>query len=195
MFGNFGKLCNDYSKLNRLAFAILCEKIALLQVVLASKDIWLRGAITSGETFIDTEENQIIGKAYIDAYKLENTYAIYPRVIIDTKIINELEFKNEKDFLDFYNQNYMLIYNWKNHSIKKDIPLFISFITYIDNLESKDEAKIFLEDIVNNIQHNLYGDIGLYEKYFWLVEYSKDCLNNREDTEYDGFLNQLNDLG
>ncbi|HID27329.1 MAG TPA: hypothetical protein EYP22_05835 [Methanosarcinales archaeon] len=81
MIGNFGDLHNLYSKLNRLAFALLCEKIALLQVYLASKDIWLRGAITSGETFIDVEENQIIGKAYIDAYKLESNYAIYPRVI------------------------------------------------------------------------------------------------------------------
>jgi len=196
MFGNFGELCNEYSKLNRLAFAILCEKIALLQVFLSSRDIWLRGAITSGETFIDPTENQIIGKAYIDAYKLENTYATYPRVIIDTKLIKTLEFKNEKAFLDFYNQtDYILIYNWENHSIKKDIPLFISFITYIDNLENDKEAMELLENIVKNIENNLYSDIGLYKKYFWLVEYTKDCLSNRNDKKYDYLLTQLKELG
>jgi len=196
MFRNFGKLYNEYSKLNRLAFAILCEKIALLQVLLSSKDIWLRGAITSGETFIDTMENQIIGKAYIDAYKLESNYALYPRVIIDTKLIKELEFKNEKDFLDFYNQtDYILIYNWGKYSIKKDVPLFISFITYIDNFKSDVEAAEFLENIIENIENNLYGDIGLYEKYFWLVEYIKDCLRSRNDNKYDDLLARLKELG
>jgi len=195
MIGNFGDLHNLYSKLNRLAFALLCEKIALLQVYLASKDIWLRGAITSGETFIDVEENQIIGKAYIDAYKLESNYAIYPRVIIDTKLIKELEFKNEKEFLDFYNQNYVLVYNWENHSIKKDLPLFISFITYIDNLEKESEAKNLFESIVNNIENNIYGDISLYKKYFWLVEYTKDCLSNQNNKKYDYLLTQLKGLG
>jgi len=191
----FKELYDSYVKLNQLAFAILCEKISLLQFYLASKDIWLRGAITSGETFIDSAENQIIGKAYIEAYKLESEYAKYPRVIIDSKLIKELEFKNEKEFLEFYNQTYQLIFNWENHTIEKDIPLFISFISYVDNLVDEKEATDLLENIVNYMQQNIYINIGLYKKYFWLVQYTKDCIRNRKDNKYKNLLEKLEELG
>lgn len=61
----------------------ICIAVSKIQKRLALNDIWIRGAISSGKTYFDQNNNQIVGPAYIDSYLLENELAIYPRVILD----------------------------------------------------------------------------------------------------------------
>jgi hypothetical protein len=45
----------------------------------------LRGGITEGAVY--HEDEKIVGPALVDAYKLEKNVAIYPRIIVDSKIV------------------------------------------------------------------------------------------------------------
>ena len=81
----------------------LCVAVGLIQASLALKNIWLRGGISSGEAFFDQHEYQVVGQAYIDAYLLEQQTALYPRIVIDGKIIKEFKLKSAKDFIEKIN--------------------------------------------------------------------------------------------
>ena len=49
----------------------LCVAVGLIQQYLALKDIWLRGAISSGDAYFNSEKSQVVGRAYINSYLLE----------------------------------------------------------------------------------------------------------------------------
>lgn len=128
----------------------LCIAIGFLQATLAVNDILLRGAISSGDVYFNSEENQVIGKAYIDAYLLEEKFVSNPQVILDNKIINELGFDNSKDLIDvinekengylkYHNCGKTILYEWKEPNnlkkdfIQKEFPLFINYLDLIFN--------------------------------------------------------------
>lgn len=137
-------------KENIKIFSHLCLFVALVQEALALENIWLRGAISFGDIFFDEKRKQIIGQGYINAYLLEEKQAIYPRVIIDNRIINFLEQNSSKELIKSVNAlkriNWKgnILYNWDTKSdvrmfydnksspyaFTKDIPLFID---YLDN--------------------------------------------------------------
>jgi hypothetical protein len=87
----------------------LCVAIGVLQSNLALNDIWMRGAISSGKTYFNRANNQIVGPAYITAYELEQNKAIFPRVILDSKIIRELNFTSSSDLINSINRGYSSI--------------------------------------------------------------------------------------
>ncbi|CAM3857150.1 hypothetical protein [Arcobacter cloacae] len=156
----------------------LCIAVGKIQCKLALHNIWLRGAISSGETYIDSEEKQIVGAGYINAYLLEANHAIVPRVIIDNKIIYELELDSSDVLINKLNRTqhqYLFQWNWYgNHMIKieKDIPLFIN---YFHNIENDD-----LLMVMNNIQENIYSDVTLYKKFKWVSDYLISYLYHKE---------------
>ena len=97
----------------------LCIAIAFLQSLLSVLDIWLRGGISSGETYFDEKNHQIIGKAYIEAYLLEEKLVSNPHVVLDNKIINELGFKNSDELIDKINDIHRLDDNWNGFGADK----------------------------------------------------------------------------
>ena len=78
----------------------LCIAIGVLQSLLSVLDIWLKGGISSGETYFNEENHQIIGKAYIEAYLLEEKLVSNPHVVLDNKIINELGLKSSDELIN-----------------------------------------------------------------------------------------------
>ena len=82
----------------------LCIAVGLIQQNLAIEGIWLRGAITYGDTYFNAKESQIVGPAYINAYLLEEQLAINPRVILDNKIVHELGYTNAGQLIDVINR-------------------------------------------------------------------------------------------
>ncbi len=170
----------------------LCIAVGLIQQNLALKDIWLRGAISSGKTYFNSNNNQIVGPAYINAYLLEEKLAIHPRVILDSKIITELGFSTAMDFIQALNQSDSLYYtnwgkrilfNWNSlppqnrvDEIKQDVPLFID---YLSSLFDKTEKEKILR-IVGNIEANIYKDVNIYKKYRWVTDYFKTLLISAE---------------
>lgn len=156
--------------------SLLCNAIKIIQQNLAKKDIWIRGAISYGDIYFDNERKQVIGEGYINAYLLESNYAIYPRVILDNKIVKFLQFKSSEDCISGINGfGEKILYSWKRNAssivdidkvingIKKDIPLFIDFI------EGLNESEIY--EISLLIISNANKNIKTYPKYLWLAQY------------------------
>jgi len=157
----------------------LCIAIGLIQKNLAMKNIWLRGAISSGDTYFDSKLNQIVGPAYVTAYTLQETIAKTPRVIIDSRIIHELGCESAYDLIDTINelsQGGLRYRNWQspilhkwddtNMILTRDVPLFIDYLSPFVINEMVDLLKL-----IQIIKTNLYEDINLYNKYRWVADY------------------------
>ncbi|MFX4267076.1 hypothetical protein ACOL29_05345 [Aliarcobacter butzleri] len=195
---------NDISDIKILQS--LCIAIYHIQSYLAIYDILLRGAISSGESYFNEDKNQIIGKAYINAYLLESKFVSNPQVIIDNKIIKELGFSNSKDFIDNINSltnESNLLYVWNNTNyIKKDFPLFINYLDFFihkpknsskDNIDEKIEIDS-LEEIVKNIENNIYSKVELYSKYKWLTDYALSLIDKSQNDKFNEFKERLEKL-
>ncbi len=153
----------------------LCLVVGSIQLRLANKNIWIRGGISSGKVHFDTENNQVVGPAFINAYLLEEQLAKVPRVILDNKIINELDTKSAEELINkmvitkksahhFFGKK--ILYIWTdNMEPKKDIPLIIDYATIAV------ENKATLNNIIGNIEINIYSNTSLYTKYKWVAEY------------------------
>lgn len=74
----------------RTAMCYMTElySISLVQNHLVRKDIFIRGGLTFGE--IRTEDNKIFGPGMVHAYLLESQYAIYPRILISSEVMQML---------------------------------------------------------------------------------------------------------
>ncbi|MCF5844419.1 hypothetical protein [Aeromonas veronii] len=165
----------------------LCIAVGIIQQHLALKDIWLRGAISSGDTFFDAIKGQIVGPAYINAYLLEEESAIFPRVILDGKIIKELNFSNASDFISRMNKDdegglrysnwaSPIIFNWNYPNgktvehIEQDLPLFIDYLSPIATSNNN------LLTVIKNIENNIYQKPSIYIKFRWIANYLKATL-------------------
>ncbi len=174
-----GQDIND--NLNRLRH--LCVAVGIVQQYLGLKDIWLRGAISSGDTYFDSERGQIVGPAYINSYLLEKSTAIWPRVVIDSKIIEELKFQSATQFIDAINQSddgglkfsnwgSTILFSWHYPDgqrvalIDKDVALFIDYLSPIVEENGRNLVKV-----VKNIERNIYKNTETYKKFRWLADY------------------------
>lgn len=127
----------------------------LLEISIKSIGIWylLRGGITKGK-LIHTKD-YLFGPAMNYAYKLESELAIFPRIIIDEHLNEEINKRNDcfftKDFDGIYYLDYL---NPKN------------FI----NME-KEEVKTHLDsirDALNEFNKESINDLKIKQKYLWL---------------------------
>jgi hypothetical protein len=153
-----------------------CVAIAKIQYEMAKNDIWMRGAVSSGKAFIQEERNQVVGPAYIAAYKLESEIARYPRVVIDPKIISDLSVDTAQELINqvndstFVNWTTDIIFDWNKYrnlffSFQQDTPLFIDYLSPLFNGQPSDRKLI-----INNIKNNIYK-AKTYSKYRWLLDY------------------------
>lgn len=161
--------------------------INYIQIRLAAEDIWIRGAITYGDTF--NKDNQIVGPAYIDAYVLEGQKAIFPRIIIDPKLISLFKCTNAESFIKLINQhkfrpNVNLVFDWncgdgtKIDIIEQDVPFFLDYMSILYN-DDPENIKILIE----HISKNIYSDISIYVKFKWIVKYLKAVVIKGEKKE------------
>lgn len=73
---------------NNIGSCVLAVTCIHLCLQLLSHGIFTRGAISPGKLI---HTNQVaLGQGLIDAYRLENKVAVYPRIILDKKIVAEL---------------------------------------------------------------------------------------------------------
>ena len=169
--------------INRLRH--LCIAVGIIQLHLSLKNIWVRGAISSGEAYFNPQNNQVVGPAYINSYLLEKELAKNPRVILDSKIINELGFRSAARFirkineepngLNFSNWGSSILFDWQfttSKPINKDVPLFIDYLLPI--VEKGGEN---FELLVNNLAKSIYSDTNIYDKFRWVVEYLKEVVH------------------
>ncbi len=161
---------------NEANFMKLIEAVQEIQAALALKDIWLRGAISFGMVYYVPEKNILIGKGFINAYNLEKE-AIYPRVIIDPKIIikvstDGLSFKrkyNKKRATELtYVKRVFATFPGAENECTFDVDaMFICYGSYLAATLNDDE----FATLYSNIKNHLYSSQKTYHKFFWLRNY------------------------
>jgi hypothetical protein len=186
---------NILTKIDKLRH--LCIAVAKIQSLLAVKGIWLRGAISSGEAYFDPKKNNIVGKAYIDAYILAESKAIYPRVIIDHKIINELGKLSSQDLIDeinkktdgglkFANWTTDVLFNWQKNDLVEGEKLVQDVAMFIDYLSPAMKDSDKLKKLISNIEKMIYSDNSVYLKFKWIMTYlSVNCAGRGADNLFD----------
>lgn len=160
----------------------LCIAIGFIQQRLALHNIWLRGAIACGDTYFNQEDMQVVGPAYIDAFLLEQEKAKYPRVIIDSKVIQFLNYPSADALMKQVNTGPKstdwhgpVLFNWRHQNgvivqeIVRDVPLFIDYLSPF----FLDSSEVNLQQTIKNIENTIYKSTNLYEKYRWLLDYMR----------------------
>lgn len=67
---------------------ILTQYLGIFQTLALQRNLLLRGGLTIGDLYVD---NVLVwGKGLLRAYELESTVAIYPRIIVDSCVIEEI---------------------------------------------------------------------------------------------------------
>ena len=182
-------------KINKLRQ--LCIAVGLIQQNLAVEGIWLRGAISCGDTYFSSSENQIVGPAYIDAYILEEQLAINPRVILDSKLIPKLDYDNASKLIDDINKSDLggleysnwgsrVLFEWTDPTgglvteIPQDLPLFIDYLSPLIEAENRNSVN----KVLKHVQKNMYSDSRVYSKYRWVADYMKALAKRAQLNDY-----------
>jgi lipid-A-disaccharide synthase-like uncharacterized protein len=164
--------------------------IYLIQYNAMMDGFLLRGAIVCDKVY--HTETVIFGPAMVRAYDLERKIAIYPRIILDNKIIDIVN-----NFSEIYYKKDMT--NWLlDGFIKNDFDgqYYLDYFFYME--PGKDEV---IEE--NFLRFSLIGriiksiekidSIGVKSKYLWLKEKYDEAFNNEVNKLTDKKLSSLTD--
>ena len=141
--------------------------IYFLCVMALEKGFLYRGAIVCGKV-IHTD-NKIFGPAFIDAHKIEEKIAFFPRILLDDKVIdivkNNYSSRPNSD-AEYNNVEKLILYDFDGKP----------FINYIDKLdtgvsngvEEKQKHFLCINEMIEN--HKKTSDARIKCKYLWLKE-------------------------
>lgn len=146
----------------------------LIADCLLNHNILLRGGIAEGNFYIN--DNKLFGTALNKAYNLENSSAVYPRIIFTKELLNNYENKCLGSMLcrgitavdedDYYFVDYLFSLNW--------------------DLHFRSENKVWVEKYkaINEKVASMYTDLlsketnnYVREKYVWLKHYYEKTQN------------------
>ncbi|MDD2716520.1 MAG: hypothetical protein PHW04_11580 [Candidatus Wallbacteria bacterium] len=147
----------------------LVSLLATIQMrILVECQFQLRGAVTYGKVKVTDAGKDIIGPAYIDAFKLEQKSAIYPRIIIHNNFLDK--------FCEKHPNSSEIILTTDNEKI---IDYLGHFVTSEEkNKKSKEEIILFLKrEKVFRFLSERYAefkkknDHAIKQKYGWTIQY------------------------
>ena len=152
----------DYDGLFHLLMDLIYLCFTLIQ-----NDIYIRGGITVGEVIHD--QNISWGPAFVEAYKLEEENAIYPRIIIDKKAIDKgkelyaQEFPYDKDGDDL--DKLMLL--------DADGAYYLDYLSQWEEFDYLEDYLKWLNYVRNITIENLNSDFcpRIKMKYVWFARY------------------------
>lgn len=144
---------------------IFIQAIAL-QAQLTLAGYFVRGAITLGPLYMDSRH--VFGQALVDAYHLETSDAIYPRIILSEAVAAEA-----KAHLAYYGapeyspQNSELL-------VDEDGATFVNYLSSV--LESQEESSILAalsehRELVSERLGQHSRDTRIMQKYQWVARY------------------------
>ena len=157
------ELPDDLTELERLArVQNVLEICAYFQIAAFGRGIATRGGITIGTYFCN--DIFVWGKALLRAYKMENTVAIYPRIVLDTNVLNILPDKDN-------NGN-------KQHAVTDvDGTIFLDYLSYFTMPSRNEYIKRSLNDITY-IKKSLKPDERVLQKWEWIRNYLERGLSD-----------------
>ena len=164
---------NDYYAL----FAL----ISLLQSSFVTCDLFIRGSLYYGELVFNNEF--VYGKGLIEAYKIENEIAIFPRIIVDDtfltgahEIVNQLS--REKlaydTFLESLSDGYCI--DFENNKYVNYLAIMEGYI--LDGSSNYDFREL-LQTHATNIKRGLQSkNKRNIQKYQWCRKYHNEICQN-----------------
>ncbi|MDP9077076.1 MAG: hypothetical protein M3O71_06605 [Bacteroidota bacterium] len=144
------------------------EVLSHIQFTFAKSDIFIRGAITMSNLYMD--ENIVLGPALVDAYKLESEKALNPRIILSPEVVEVV-----KEHINYYAEHDSSPQN-KEYLVDIDGLYFVNYLFILFYDFNYPERKIVVEleahrePIVNNLKVHK-SNFKLFEKYSWTATY------------------------
>jgi len=142
---------------DQLAFIIM--NLQSMFIHLLQKEILLRGAITLGELFHSNDK--LFGPALVEAYELESTISIYPRVIISRDVLWYENFSADREISS-------------QQSIKISVCSDMDGWHYVDYVHVPQKFDSFIDYMgyisksLDLISAHLDKDMKIKIKYAWL---------------------------
>lgn len=157
------------------SLAHLVVAVGFLQSYLSSKGIWTRGAICYGELIRDLDN--LVGPALIESHLLESNDAVYPRVILDTRLLKF--FEGRQDMLTKVNN--IQFDNWQGQklfSIDEHLPLVdtrfsdeLIFVDYFNGFLGEVTNHSLLQNANSFLSKALQDKPDIYKKHKWTQSY------------------------
>lgn len=154
--------------------------IAYVQAnALVKYGLLFRGGGTYGK--IIHNQHYLFGEAYNRAYNLESKYALYPRVIIDKQIIEELKTYEKESCMEYLQEEDIFYY----------VDYIKSEIFSVDTYNKKIEFYLKLKEKIENVLHNNKNE-NVIAKYKWLIFKYNDAIKsfNKEINKELIFINE-----
>lgn len=135
------------------AFLAVCMMSAIIHLEFLKRKLLTRGAISTGNFFCD--DTMVWGTGLVNSYLLENKVAIYPRIIIDPKLIGELKIAIDGE--KFHSSKWLIQDN--------DGIFFVHY--YNDCITDKDFVILLLLRIVSDKIVEYTGNPNICQKWIW----------------------------
>ncbi|GID02997.1 hypothetical protein [Pseudomonas sp. 008] len=169
--------------------------LSLIQGELISENIILRGAVTIGEIYLN--QGMIFGPAMVTAYELESKLAIYPRIVIDPSVLNEVR----KDAT-------LRREGYSGDDEIKDIRKLVDrgdnglwYINYLTSICMQLDTPEKLPNLIHAHKHLIisrYSDgghtKGYLDKILWLAVYHNKFISKLLPLELDGLRLRASDF-
>jgi len=180
----------NLKEISRYDIQCLIQSIANYQLKLSAQGFVLRGGITVGKCHFG--DNFIFGPGLIEAYRLENKVAIYPRVVIDRSVISLMENTILSKSMTDWDGPATVPFNFscpnKCCFIIKDIDNKY-FINYLDLIFYEDYPGNGYDNMAlpNHKHYILKGlkdsrkDSTVHQKYLWLANYHNFVIDKHQD--------------
>ena len=138
----------------REAFNTVVIFSALTQIAFLTNEYLVRGGLVMGDFFVD--ETMIWGNALLNSYGIENSVAIYPRIVIHPETVRELKLEEQplnENWLQKDTDFLLYVDYFKLIAASKNFPFFVILKKHVD------EAEKMLEDTKK--------DVKVYQKINW----------------------------
>lgn len=153
----------------------IIKLVSVLQSKLLIEGILIRGSISSGDLYVDKENNIIVGPGLVNSYTLESI-AKYPRVIIDRRLIKE-HFDSTTIAIESTTSGSRPHLTTAPHNGGMADYAYIHYGRTLSNTT----AWKHYEEVINLFKREFYKNEHI-EKFEWLRKYLKSSL--RDSIEY-----------
>jgi hypothetical protein len=126
-------------------FNLISAFIRGFQLNMMVKGFFVRGGLSIGSYY--SNKHMIFSKGLVNAYLLESKKAIYPRVLVDKKILSKID-KYSKDKVSNFGIDNYLISDWEGYTFLNPFNLTSDIVNQFERL--KDEVKLDDNDELSN---------------------------------------------
>ncbi|MDD2982268.1 MAG: hypothetical protein PHQ74_02665 [Crocinitomicaceae bacterium] len=156
----------------------LFDVLSHIQLTFAQKGIFIKGAISHSNLYMDN--NIVIGPALIESYKLEESSAIYPRIILSENAISIVN-----QHINYYSDDFAIPQK-STYLIDKDGCYFLNYLyLLIANFDDDNPNYDYVSQQIrlhkNAIEKELESkkiNQRIFDKFSWCAEYHNYFCDN-----------------